>query len=625
MLMDRVRNVLFNAAIKAAIEDFFNFHHRLPIVLDIGTGSGLLATFAAKCGAQHVYACEALPAMARVAGQIVTLAGLDSLITVIPQRSTSLRVGDNLPVQCDLVISEILDSALLGEGVRPSLRDARRRLLAPGAPSVPASAAIYGQLVQSDTLRRLYHLPHAEGTALRFPGCLGGQQAIPLHFAALRDAWCLSEAILLFHVNFSAPHIGSSTEVASCEVVALGDGFVDGLLIFWELEVWPGLPHYSTDPYNRHWQDHWHQTLWPLSHYSARMKVRKGDVVRVLAFHNDYDVWADIQGSATALPTAPPLCTCGWHPLLPPLRILALNCDPRTRLLLQSTLEALNDSAVGPILDVCDGNVLGLLVAKHCPQRRVVAFAPKEEWRRRVLSLAAENGLRNVVVWAGPRADSWPEEYGLVSAVVGDGYFQDMDGGLSSHLNFWKLRTALAPILQPDVVVVPSMGRVMCAAAHFRHLSDAHGPVLSVEGVDHRPFAEAQAQAAAEDPDLAVGLWEYEHHLLTPPIPLMDLPFQQPLPDGPTPQCISRTAITHYGEAQALVLWVDLWLGPTVGEGGTLRGYSGPEGDDVCAKQLVRWLPQRPPVSPGHHDLVLAVSLDPRHGTLAIAPQLVPH
>lgn len=60
-----------------------------------------------------------------------------------------------------------------------------------------------------------------------------------------------SEAIPLFHVNFSAPHISSSTEMASCEVVALGDGFVDGLLIFWELEVWPGLPHYSTDPYNR--------------------------------------------------------------------------------------------------------------------------------------------------------------------------------------------------------------------------------------------------------------------------------------------------------------------------------------------------------------------------------------
>lgn len=41
------------------------------------------------------------------------------------------------------------------------------------------------------------------------------------------------------------------------------------------------------------------------------------------------------------------------------------------------------------------------------------------------------------------------------------------------------------------------------------------------------------------------------------------------------------------GEAQALVLWVDLWLGPTVGEGGTLRGYSGPEGgvpaDGLCA------------------------------------------
>eukprot|EP00668_Euglena_longa_P001029 GGOE01001232.1.p1 GENE.GGOE01001232.1~~GGOE01001232.1.p1 ORF type:complete len:713 (+),score=121.83 GGOE01001232.1:39-2141(+) len=633
MLMDGLRNALFHKTIEVAIQEYFNHHGRPPIVLDIGTGSGLLAIYAAKAGAQCVYACEALPVLADVAKQIVATAELDSCITIIPQRSTELWVGNHLPIQCDMVISEILDSALLGEGVRPSLRDARRRLLVHGAPSIPSSAVVYGQLVQTSTLHHMYHLPHGEGQAVQFPSCLGGQQAIPLHFAALRDASCLSDAAPWFHINFAAPHIGSSTEVVSCEMAATADGFLDGFLIFWELEVWPGLPHYTTDPSCSHWQDHWHQTLWPLSQYYTRIPVKKGDLIRVLAFHNDYDVWADVQRSPMAdLPTAPAPCTCGWHPSTPPLRILALNSDRRAHLLLQSVLAAVERRMGGGcVLDICDGSIVGLLVAKHLPQQPVVVLAPKEEWRRRVRSLAMENGLCNVTVWEGSRAESWPQEHGLVSVLVGDAYFHDLENQLWACLNFWKLRTALASILHPDVLVMPHTGRLMGAVAHFRHLSDAHRIVHHVEDIDHRPFAEAQARATARDPDMPVGLWEYEHHLLMAPLNLLDLPFQKPLPA--TPPSIpgnslhkrARAAVTHYGEAQALVLWVDLQcLGNCTTGDCLLQGYMGPDAGDASSKQMVRWLPQWTPASPAHHDVVISVSLDPVQPALSATVEVVP-
>ena len=56
------------------------------------------------------------------------------------------------------MVSEILDSILIGEGVLPSLRDARDRLLVPSAPSVPCRARTWGRLVQSNEVRRMHDL-----------------------------------------------------------------------------------------------------------------------------------------------------------------------------------------------------------------------------------------------------------------------------------------------------------------------------------------------------------------------------------------------------------------------------------------------------------------------------------
>ena len=60
----------------------------------------------------------------------------------------------DMAVRADVIVSEIFDSELLGEGLLPSLRDACSRLLAPGGVVIPARAVIWGQLVQSTHLHR---------------------------------------------------------------------------------------------------------------------------------------------------------------------------------------------------------------------------------------------------------------------------------------------------------------------------------------------------------------------------------------------------------------------------------------------------------------------------------------
>jgi hypothetical protein len=155
--------------------------------LDIGTGSGLLAMLAAKAGAESVVAIDMFPA---VAGGIflchdvvckreyTMLPLLDMAKAVIDSNhlelggkvhvfcchSKDLVVDDSetkeikkgrrvqLPRRVDCLLSELLDSTLLGEGIIPTVRDAWKRLLKPGAIVVPAAARIFVQIVESQEL-----------------------------------------------------------------------------------------------------------------------------------------------------------------------------------------------------------------------------------------------------------------------------------------------------------------------------------------------------------------------------------------------------------------------------------------------------------------------------------------
>ena len=59
------------------------------------------------------------------------------------------EAGAWLPRRADLLTSELLDSTLLAEGVLPTVRDAWRRLLRPGAAVLPAGARVWAQVLAS--------------------------------------------------------------------------------------------------------------------------------------------------------------------------------------------------------------------------------------------------------------------------------------------------------------------------------------------------------------------------------------------------------------------------------------------------------------------------------------------
>jgi type III protein arginine methyltransferase len=133
MLRDGARNTAWRMAIEALAPG--------RRVLDIGTGSGLLALIAARAGAAHVYACELNPLLALTAREIVAANGLTDIITVLPVHSGKVSRAD-LGGGAELVVSEILAHDLLGESVLPSMAHAHAELCAPGALFLPERATI---------------------------------------------------------------------------------------------------------------------------------------------------------------------------------------------------------------------------------------------------------------------------------------------------------------------------------------------------------------------------------------------------------------------------------------------------------------------------------------------------
>lgn len=147
MLSDHARNRAFETAIRSAVSSETR-------VLDIGTGSALLAMMAARAGAEAVVACEADPDIATVARQVVRHNGFQDQIQIVNKNSVELNADFDLePV--DLIVAEVLDPVVIGEGVLPTLRHAVNHLLKPGGRVIPARATLFAGLLELPRLRQV--------------------------------------------------------------------------------------------------------------------------------------------------------------------------------------------------------------------------------------------------------------------------------------------------------------------------------------------------------------------------------------------------------------------------------------------------------------------------------------
>jgi type III protein arginine methyltransferase len=247
MLNDAERNDAYEKAISAVVRPG-------DVVLDIGTGSGLLALLAARAGAAAVYTCESEPLIAHAAREIVAANGLSARVTVLDRMSTDLRVGADLPVRADVLVTEIFDCALLGEHALPAIEHARRELLVDRARIVPNRGRLWGQLISSDRLRAHNHTSVACGFDVS-----GFNQFSSLeYFSTYLSNYPhhpLTEPFPLLDLDFHADTPPGRDQV---HVVPRTDGSCDAIAIWFQLDLAPGVG-LSNGPLHPH--SHWRQAV----------------------------------------------------------------------------------------------------------------------------------------------------------------------------------------------------------------------------------------------------------------------------------------------------------------------------------------------------------------------------
>ena len=275
MMNDEVRNNAYSDALKLAVRDG-------DFVLDIGTGSGLLSLMASASGAEMVIACETSETIADAASEIIKANEYAKKISVINKKSTDLIIGVDLPQQADLVISEVLSSELVGEGVRATVLDANRRLLKKGGRTIPQSGKIKIALIEnSPEIFNNTSVASVHGFDLSVFNSLSQKK----YSAKLRDKpVLLSSPEDAFNINLS----GTEEAVGQEKIVELRvdqDGLCVGLIQWIWIHLY-GEVEYENKPgeCDSHWRT-------PIYFFDQPVAAKKGDVFKIKAVLGEDYVW----------------------------------------------------------------------------------------------------------------------------------------------------------------------------------------------------------------------------------------------------------------------------------------------------------------------------------------------
>jgi precorrin-6B methylase 2 len=142
LLDDRVRTEAFLRAIAKVVK-------RGDIVIDLGTGTGILSAKAVQAGAKKVYAIEAT-SIIDVARGIFEENNLlvDDKIALVRGRSTNI-LSDLRDVKAKVIVSECFGPMAIGGTMIEAVADARDRWLAPNGSIIPESVDVFLAPVES--------------------------------------------------------------------------------------------------------------------------------------------------------------------------------------------------------------------------------------------------------------------------------------------------------------------------------------------------------------------------------------------------------------------------------------------------------------------------------------------
>ncbi|KAF2299037.1 hypothetical protein P3X46_016532 [Hevea brasiliensis] len=643
MLNDSTRNRAFRDAIDKTITKPCH-------VLDIGAGTGLLSMMAARAMGSGeptsadtkgmVTACESYLPMVKLMRKVLHLNSMGRNINVISRRSDELKVGVDIPSRADVLVSEILDSELLGEGLIPTLQHAHDMLLVENPLTVPYRATTYGQLVESTFLWKLHDLYDHEAKASDGVRLLPtGMDTIlrvklqqhPMHCDAIsKEIKLLSEPFKIFEFDFwKRPDSHRESELL---IKAIDDGRVHAILSWWMLQLdHEGTIFYSTAPRwitkasTGNWCDHWKQCVWFLP--GKGICVGKGEQLLFRAIHTDTSVFYNLATEHTELGQYNHV-SGDFHLILPPERI-AIYGDSKWRFSMLTALRNALQERVQPLCVVADDSIfLTLIVANLSKTAHVISLFPglREMGVKYLQRVADANGFTadRVKVFQNKKCLTLHDtNQKKVDLLIGEPYYYGNDGMLPwQNLRFWKERTVLDSVLSNDVLIMPCKALLKACAMSLPDLWNSRCCLSKIEGFDHSIVnttlgACGELPPPHDPPLLPFFIWQCgEIKELSERLTIMEFEFSKPISPcyGKVQVDFSETGVCH-----GFVLWID-WV---MDASNSVVLSTGP--DERYWKQGVKLLAQPVAVKTNgstaseYRYAVIEASFDPSSGELSIS------
>lgn len=264
MVADRGRVGAFKAAIERTCAG--------KVVLESGTGSGILSLLAARAGASVVYTFDLDPAVAAVAEVNITKSGLPNIRFAL-RNTLDVTLADLEDRRPDVVIAENLSTWQVTEPQIVVLNHINRELAKPTTVRLPARIFNTVELVSSQYV--FEDLVDIRTHYFEFSGVPGP--------TILSDPQVVAE-VDLGEINTTSHHVGASVPVRH-------DGRLNGLRLTSPLEVHDGIMFAGSD------------SLMPpvVVPLPVDLSVRRGDTVRLdLAYDTDTS-WEEFRCSAEVL------------------------------------------------------------------------------------------------------------------------------------------------------------------------------------------------------------------------------------------------------------------------------------------------------------------------------------
>ncbi len=279
MMNDYERNNAYLKAIKSAVKNN-------DYVLEIGTGSGLLSMMAIDSGAKKVVTCEISPTIAKAAKKITKDNGFENRIEVINKKSTDLNIIEDLEKKADLIISEILSSEFVGEGVQKSLCDASKRLMQDNGRMIPEAGEIKIALLESSPeIEEEIFVQRVNGYDLsEFNNIMG--KRFSLHYLGRKTKPSfLSQPQVPFSFDFYSQKIRTQEEKI-LKIEASKSGLCLGLISWLKLNLYENID-FENKP-NVKCTSGW---VHPIYKFKQPLEISKGQVVKVKASLREDSVW----------------------------------------------------------------------------------------------------------------------------------------------------------------------------------------------------------------------------------------------------------------------------------------------------------------------------------------------